>query len=107
MEQQEVKNFSSFNKSLTIMGFFVNPSSDSCLLCLCALTKQKSLHRIQGPTYPGTGTGQIPSCLASIETGFLSKLPPLYRLRHNHLSNPLNEGRQGQMVLLEDFKINK
>lgn len=36
MEQQEVKNFSSFSKSLTIMGIFVKQSSNSCLLCLCA-----------------------------------------------------------------------
>lgn len=32
MEQQEVKNFSSFKKSLTMMGIFVNQSSGSCLL---------------------------------------------------------------------------
>lgn len=32
MEQQEVKNFLSFNKSLTTVSIFVNQSSASCLL---------------------------------------------------------------------------
>lgn len=37
MEQQEVKNFSSFSKSLAIMAIFVNQGSDSCLLA-CGLS---------------------------------------------------------------------
>lgn len=52
MEQQEVKNFSSFNKSLTIMGIFVNQSFDSCLLACVPFQQEKPPHKDAGAHLP-------------------------------------------------------
>lgn len=112
MEQQEVKT-SPVNKSLTIMGIFVNHSSNFCLL-VHGLSGDRSYPVwFREPLTPGTVTGQsLPAHTASkwTEVLWIPKLPSLCGrtgLRHSHLSNPSNQGRHDQMVLLEGTRKKK
>lgn len=77
IEQQEVKNFSRFNKPLTMKDIFMNQSFDSCSLAYMYFKPQKPSHRVQGPTYQEHSYWTDPSCAASYqgtEIHWISKL---------------------------------
>lgn len=78
MEQQEVKNFSSFNKSLAIMAIFVNQGSDSCLLA-CGLSSDRNHDIDVGACLPQSQLlDRAFLCMQQgTEIFWISKLPPL------------------------------